>query len=90
MFAFSLMTEVRTTSEKIKRMMGYLKIKQGLGGVLYLLNARITKLKYLFTIHTNQMIVLAELVGTLELRKILSKLMFGNQMAVQQQVNGVV
>ena len=52
--------------------------------------ARVAELHDLFRLDVNEMVVLAELVGTLVLRAVVPKLVLNDQSAVQQQVDGII
>ena len=71
-------------------MAAYIKFEQIAHGARNLLNARITKLKYLFAFVTNQVVVLFVFVGFFKLRQVLSELVFGNKATVEQKFNGVI
>ena len=57
---------------------------------LYLQQARVAEFHDLFRLDVYEMVVLAELVGTLVLRAVVPKLVLDDQPAVQQQVDGII
>lgn len=71
-------------------MMRDFKIKQLTHHRLNLLDSRIAKFQYSFTINANKVIVLLERIRFFELRKILTKLMLGYEIACKQMFNGIV
>jgi hypothetical protein len=66
------------------------EIKNFAGHFLDLLDSRITELKHTFAICADKVIVLLEFKGFFELGYIFSELMLGNQVAIQEQFDGVV
>ena len=71
-------------------MIGDVELKDFAGHFLDLLNARIAKFKNAFTIRADQMIVLLVFKCFFELRQIFTKLMLGNEVAIQKQFDGIV
>ena len=61
-----------------------------LDGALDFEQTRVAKLHDGFRFHVDEMVVLAELVGTLVLRAVVSKLVLDDQTAVEQQVNSII
>ena len=59
-------------------------------GLLDLMNARIAKFNYFSAGVTYQVVVLFKFIGSFVLRHGAFKAVFGNQTALQQNVNGIV
>ena len=57
---------------------------------LNLQQSRVAKFHDGFRFHVDEMVVLAELVGTLVLRAVVPKLMLDDQAAVEQKVDGII
>jgi hypothetical protein len=57
---------------------------------LNILNARITEFHHFMTLRANEMIVLFVPVRFFVLRKVFSKLMLANQIALYQQIQGII
>ena len=60
------------------------------GSVNYFMNSGIAELYYFTCFNIDQMIVLAALVCSFELGNILSKLMFNNEITIQEQFNSII
>ena len=59
-------------------------------GALDFKQTRVAKFHDGFRFHVDEMVVLAELVGTLILRAVVPKLMLDDQAAVEQKVDGII
>ena len=59
-------------------------------GALDFKQTRVAKLHDGFRFHVDEMVVLAELVGTLVLRAVVPKLVLDDQAAVEQKVDGII
>lgn len=73
-----------------QRMVHYIKLEKLAYRILYVLDPRITELHYFMTFRTDQMVVLFISIRLFVLRHILAKLMFGNQVTFNEQVQGVI
>ena len=67
-----------------------LHAKLFLDGALDFQQARVAKLHHVFCLNINEMVVLAELVGTLVLCAIVPKLVLDDQAAIQKQVDSII
>ena len=67
-----------------------IKMKNLLGSLLNVLNPRIAEFNDLMTIRADQMVMLLVTIRFLILRQVLSKLMLTHQIALHQQIKGVV
>ena len=54
------------------------------------MNSGIAELNYLTRFNINKMIVLPALICSFELGNVLSELMFDDQIAIEQQLNGII
>ena len=71
-------------------MIQYLKIQQIPHRRLDLLDARIAKLNHFTTIHTDEMVMLLKAMGLFILRQVLAKLVLGDQVTTDQELEGIV
>ena len=85
-FAFAILA----CAVEIEGMITDVKIHEIGDGILYLLDARVTKLDYLSAFLTNQVIMLFALISFFELGNVFPKLMFDHKVAFQQKLNGIV
>ena len=71
-------------------MMRNFKIQQLTHHGFDLLNSRVTKFNYFFTIHTNDMVMLFMTVAFFVLCQVFTELVLFNQIALYQQFQGVI
>jgi hypothetical protein len=89
-FANAFVCEFAAFAVKRKRMTGDAKVEQFLRHALNLMHAWIAEFKHFVAVGANKMVVLLVLIRLLELRLILTELMSRNQIAGEQQFNGIV
>ena len=77
-------------SVNIERMMAGREVVEFACGLDNLLDPGVAKLDNIARIHIDQVIVLHAAVSLFKLGDVLAELMFYNQTAVQQQLNGIV
>lgn len=82
--------QLPTFPEEIKRMRRNRKIQNISHHTLYLLNTRITEFEYMITVPADEVIVLTEGIGFFKAGNVLAKLMAGDQVAVEEEFDGVV
>lgn len=71
-------------------MMHHVEMQYFFHRFLNILNSRIAELDYFMAIGANQVIVLLETIRFFILRQVLAELMFTHQIALNQQVQGIV
>jgi hypothetical protein len=89
-FLFSLFASSQALAKKIEAVMHNFEMKQFPHRRFNLLNPRVTKFNHLAAFNADQMIMLLKAIRFLVLRKIFSKLMFGDQFTMEQEFKCII